>query len=91
MPRASSSMMCPCRRLMLSDKNLDQPAIGLQQTSPTGAGSKVGLKLMPIDSVTLSDRHGPRERALTRRSERQGRGASSSLWPSIKNIRCVHG
>ena len=48
-------------------KNLDQRPIGLRQTSPTGAESKVGLGAMPIDSVTLSDGHGPGERALTRR------------------------
>jgi hypothetical protein len=28
-----------------------------------GAGSKVGLEVMPIASVTLSDGHGPGERA----------------------------
>lgn len=48
---------------MLSGKNLDQPAIGLQQTSPTGAGSKVALELIPINSMTLSDGHGRGERA----------------------------
>jgi hypothetical protein len=31
------------------------------------AGSKVGLKVMPITSVTLSDRRRPGERAPTRR------------------------
>jgi hypothetical protein len=65
--RASSSVMCPCCRLMLPDKNLDQPAISLQQISPTGAGSKVGLEVTLIDGVTLSDGHCPGERAPTRR------------------------
>src|SRR6266568_9323191 len=31
-----------------------------------GAGSKVGLEVMPITSVTLSDGHGPGERAQSR-------------------------
>jgi hypothetical protein len=35
----------------------------LRQTSPTGTGPKVGLEVMPIDSVTLSDGHSPGERA----------------------------
>jgi hypothetical protein len=39
-PRASPGMMCVCRRGRLADKDLGQPAIGLQQTGPTGAGSK---------------------------------------------------
>jgi hypothetical protein len=30
-PRASPGMMCVCRRRRLADKDLDQPAIGLQQ------------------------------------------------------------
>jgi hypothetical protein len=34
---------------------------------PTVAGSKVGLGVMPIDSVTPSDGHGPGERSPTRR------------------------
>jgi len=38
-----------------SASNLDQRPIGLRQTSPAGAGSKAGLDVMPIDSVTLSD------------------------------------
>lgn len=41
------------------DKNLDQRPTGRQQTSPTSAGSKAGLQLMPVDSVTLSDGHNP--------------------------------
>ena len=32
---------------------------------PTRAGSKIGLEVMPIASVTLSDGHGPGERAPT--------------------------
>lgn len=39
-------------------KNLDQRAVGLEQTSPTGAGSKADLQVMPLDSVTLSDGRG---------------------------------
>jgi hypothetical protein len=39
-PRASPGMMCVCRRGRLADKDLSQPAIGLQQTGPTGAGLK---------------------------------------------------
>jgi hypothetical protein len=39
-PRDSLGMMCVCRRRRLADKDLGQPAIGLQQTGPTGAGSK---------------------------------------------------
>jgi hypothetical protein len=35
--------------------------------SPTGGGFKVGLEVMPIDSVTLSDGPGPGERARTGR------------------------
>jgi hypothetical protein len=53
------------------DKNLGQPAIGLQQNGPTGAGAKVSLELTPIDSVTLSDGYYPGERAQCRRSERR--------------------
>jgi hypothetical protein len=37
---------------------------------PTAAGSKVGLGVMPIGSVTPSDGHGPGERSPTRRSGR---------------------
>ena len=39
----------------------------LQQTSPSGAESKVGLEVMPIDGVTLSDGYCPGERTPTRR------------------------
>ena len=53
-----------------SAKNLDQPPMGLQQTSPTGAESKVGLEMMPTDGVTLSDGRALGERARTRRSVR---------------------
>jgi len=34
------------------------------------AGSKVGLEVMPVDSVALRDGHCPGERALSRRSGR---------------------
>jgi hypothetical protein len=40
----------------------------LQQTSPIGAGSKVGLQVMPVDSVALRDGHCPGERTPTRLS-----------------------
>jgi hypothetical protein len=39
----------------------------LQQTSPIGAGSKIGLKVMPAGSVALRDGHCPGERTPTRR------------------------
>jgi len=45
--------------------------MGLQQTSPIGAGSKAGLEVMPVDSVALRDGHCPGERAPTRRSARE--------------------
>jgi hypothetical protein len=48
-------------------KNLNQRPVGLQQASPTGAGSKAGLEVMPIDSVTPGDEYAPGERMLTRR------------------------
>ena len=41
-----------------STRNRDQRPIGLRQTSPAGAGSKAGLDVMPIGSVTLSDGRG---------------------------------
>ena len=40
--------------------------MGLQQTSSIGAESKVGLEVMLIDSVTLSDGCEPEERTPTR-------------------------
>jgi hypothetical protein len=40
--------------------------MGLRQTSPIGAGSKVGLEVMPVDSVMLRDGRRPGERAPTR-------------------------
>ncbi|SRR6266568_651963 len=43
-----------------------------------GAGSKVGLEVMPIASVTLSDGRGPGERAPTRR---YGAGVGKSKTP----------
>ncbi len=49
------------------DKNLDQRPMRLQQASPAGTSSKVGLDVMPIDSVTPSDGHDPGERARSRR------------------------
>jgi hypothetical protein len=42
--------------------------MGFQQTSPISAGSKVGFKVMPVDSVALRDGHCPGERTPTRRS-----------------------
>ena len=38
--------------------------MSLQQTSPAGAGSKVGLAVMLFDNATLSDGRGLGERAL---------------------------
>jgi hypothetical protein len=38
-----------------------------RQSGAEGTGGPAGLKVMPIDSVTLSDAHDPGERALTRR------------------------
>ena len=40
--------------------------MGRQHVSPTGAGSKVALEVMPIDSVTPGDGRGPGERTRTR-------------------------
>ena len=68
--RSGSSMMCPCRRWMLSRQEPRPATHGLPQTSPGSAGSKAGLEVMPIDGVTLSDGHGPGERAQSRRSVR---------------------
>ena len=48
------------------------PHIARQSTMSNGAGSKVGLEVMPIASVTLSDAHGPGERAQSRRSLKRG-------------------
>lgn len=49
-------------------------------TSPTGAGSKICLEVMPIDSVTLSDGRGLEERTPTRRSvARLARSAPSPV------------
>jgi hypothetical protein len=42
--------------------------MGLQQTSPSGAGSKAGLEVMPTDGVTLSDGRSQGEHTPTRRS-----------------------
>jgi hypothetical protein len=41
-------------------------------TSPTGAGSKICLEVMPIDSVTLSDGRRLEERTPTRLIARSG-------------------
>jgi len=46
--------------------NLNQRPMVLRQASPTGAGSKIGLKVMPADSVTLSEGRCPGERTPTR-------------------------
>jgi hypothetical protein len=50
---ASASMMCLCRRRMLARQEPRPATHGLQQASPTGARSKAGLEVMPIDNVTL--------------------------------------
>jgi hypothetical protein len=65
--RASSNVMCLAVPGCCLDWNLDQLPMGLQQTNPTYAGSKVGLEVIPIDNVTLSDGRGLGERAPTRR------------------------
>jgi hypothetical protein len=56
------------------------PPAKTHKTSPTGAGSKIGLEMIPIDSLTLSDRNGPRERAPTRLDifNRAPRGADAA-------------
>jgi len=41
--RITSSMMCLFRSSILPNKDLDQPAICLQQNSPADAGVKVSL------------------------------------------------
>jgi hypothetical protein len=83
--------------------NLTSDPWDLLQTSPIGAGSRVGLEVglevMPIDSVTLSDGHGPRERTPTRRSvlERSVRSdplearrtAFSVAWASLSSDECA--
>jgi hypothetical protein len=68
--RASSSMMwssrgrvLPGRRISASDPR------GLQQTSHVGP-DEVGLEVMLIDSVVLSDGEGRGERAQCRRYDR---------------------
>jgi hypothetical protein len=39
-----------------------------RQSGVEGTGGSVGLKVMPVDSVTISDAHDPGELAPTRRS-----------------------
>jgi len=68
---------------MLPDKNLGQPAIGLEQNGPTGAGAKVSFELEPIDSVTLSDRYYPGERAQCRRYARLRSINAQPPWSCI--------
>lgn len=64
--RASPSfMMCPCRRWMLPRQE-PRPAPHGFQTSPAGTGSKVGLGVLPIDSVTLRDERSREERTPVR-------------------------
>jgi hypothetical protein len=63
-------MMCRAAIGCYLDKNLNQRSMTLPQTSPSGAESKVGFDAAPIDSVTLSDRRCPEERARTRRYAR---------------------
>jgi hypothetical protein len=41
-----------------------------RQSGAEGTDGSVGLKVMPIDSVTISDAHDPGECAPTRRSGR---------------------
>jgi hypothetical protein len=71
-PVVISSMRCLCRSLTLPDKNLGQPATGLERNGPTGTGAKVSLELTPISNVTLSDRYDPGERAQCRPSASAG-------------------
>jgi hypothetical protein len=53
-------------------------AAASRQPGAEGTDGSVGLKVMPIDSVTLSDRYDPRERAPTRRYVRTSTPASGS-------------
>ena len=61
--RASAAYRASCQRDVLSVSSLDacldeypdQRPMGLQQATPTGAGLRVGLKVLPIGAVTLSD------------------------------------
>lgn len=54
--------------------------MSIRQTCPSGAESEVGLEVMPIDGVTLSDGHRPGERAQSR-SGRLGRLPVSRYRP----------
>jgi hypothetical protein len=58
-------------------------------TSPTGAGSKICLEVMAIDSVTLSDGRGPGERARTRRYGGESGQSNSCVCRFIKIILSV--
>ena len=65
-------MMCHAAALYGLDKNLDQRAMDLPQSSPSGTESKVGLEVTPIAGVTLSDGKCPGEGAPTCRYGRFG-------------------
>ena len=63
--------------------------MGLQQTCPSGAESEVGLEVMPIDGVTLSDGHCPGERAhppmIGNRDQR-----ADTQWRSVMAVMALH-
>ena len=63
--RVSSSMMCPCRRWMLPRREPRPATHRSPADQSTGAGSRAGLEVRPIDGVTLSDGRGPGERTPT--------------------------
>jgi hypothetical protein len=50
-----------------------------RQPGAEGTDGSAGLKVMPIDSMTLSDEGRQRERTRTRRS---GRPSDRAVWPS---------
>jgi hypothetical protein len=61
--------------------------MGLQQTSPIGAGSTVGLTVMPAGSVALRDGHSPGERTPTRLVGANGLSGQSSCCARLGNLR----
>jgi hypothetical protein len=63
-------MMCCAAAECCLDKNPGQRPVDLQPAIPIGAGSKAGLEVMPINTVTPGDGHGPGERTHCRRSVR---------------------
>jgi hypothetical protein len=59
---------------------------GRQHVSPTGAGSKVGLEVMPIDSMTPSAGHGPGERTPSRSVPNRARLLLVRVAPKLDDL-----